>query len=347
MEKKLFIKLRTIEEGTNRNRATARMEYPHDFSEILKKAEDFVKISNPNEIRLITDEKSHKTITSQEEYEELPSSYNDGETIKLHVTKINRNLSSENNNKENPTEKLKNDLQNLVHKNLQSLENSLVETIFESIKNPLNESLIKKPNQNQNEIIHHGIECNECHMKEIKGIRYKCLNCENYNLCSSCEYENVHDPSHILIKIRKSIENESEFESKVKNTNLKYKNTSIKFQTEFLHQEFQEFDEKQKPIKCEFFISLKNSGNETLEKGWSFKCLKDISDLEGNDYNGENDLNINETLKIKLDIDDLQEQLRFFEDYKIYYQLFNKNDEALGSIAKFQIKIKSDLRSDI
>ena len=366
MEKKLKIKLRTVENGTNK--ATPKIEFPKTFSEVVKKAEEFIKISNPNETCQIVDEKNNKTISNQKEYEGLKSCYNDGELIKLHVTKINKKAKNENesfqadqlentlNNNENGSineeqlEKMKNDLKNIVHNNLENLENNLVETIFESIKSPLNESLIKKPKQN--EIIHRGIECSFCNKKDIKGIRYKCINCENYNLCSKCESLKSHDLSHILIKIRNIIKNENELNSIIKNKHLKYKNIPINFEANIKNIDFEELNDNKKPETCKFIIELKNCGNETLKQGWSFKCLVDEeedeeeddadSDLKGSDYEGKDDLNPNDSCSMTLFVNELQIQLRsFIEIYKIYYKLINKDGVTLWR-KDFEIYIPSE-----
>jgi hypothetical protein len=36
----------------------------------------------------------------------------------------------------------------------------------------------------------------------VRGIRYKCANCVDYDLCSNCESLSVHYPTHTFIKIR-------------------------------------------------------------------------------------------------------------------------------------------------
>ena len=339
MKKQIFIKVRTIENG--KKKATI-IEYQPKFSDVLKKVEDFVKISDSSEVCQITDEKSNKTISTQREYEELPSQYQNGEKIKLYATKLSRNSTTESEKtNEDQLEKIKNNLQDLVHTNLKNLENSLVETIFESIKIPLNESLIKKPKQS--EITHYGIKCDNCEKENIKGIRYKCMNCENYNLCSECESLNKHNPNHILIKIRKNIENEDELNLKIKNINLKYEDIQ-NFTAEVVSKDFEEYNGNKKPDKLVFYVSLKNYGEKILEKGWSFKCLTEDSELEGCDYHDEkNDLKTNESLEIKLFVDDLQDQLRFYENYSIYYELFDKNNVFLWK-AKFNIEIPRSMK---
>lgn len=37
-----------------------------------------------------------------------------------------------------------------------------------------------------NEVIHEGIECDGCLQLPIIGVRYKCKNCADFDLCSKC-----------------------------------------------------------------------------------------------------------------------------------------------------------------
>lgn len=50
--------------------------------------------------------------------------------------------------------------------------------------------------------IHRGITCNHCQTSPLKGIRYKCANCVDFDLCEDCEAEGVHTSTHVFIKIR-------------------------------------------------------------------------------------------------------------------------------------------------
>ena len=55
---------------------------------------------------------------------------------------------------------------------------------------------------------HKGIKCERCFIEPIKGYRYKCSVCNNYNLCGRCEEENqktfFHNHEHDFIKMRKT-----------------------------------------------------------------------------------------------------------------------------------------------
>ncbi|KAJ1961989.1 Thymidylate synthase, partial [Dipsacomyces acuminosporus] len=48
--------------------------------------------------------------------------------------------------------------------------------------------------------IHRGTSCNSCRETPIHGIRYKCAQCPQYDLCEACEAHDVHK-HHVLLKI--------------------------------------------------------------------------------------------------------------------------------------------------
>ena len=46
---------------------------------------------------------------------------------------------------------------------------------------------MKNVNKSQIKTVHKNISCNECKKNPIVGVRYKCLECFDYNLCDECE----------------------------------------------------------------------------------------------------------------------------------------------------------------
>ena len=50
-------------------------------------------------------------------------------------------------------------------------------------------------------IVHRGTICDLCKMDPVIGIRYKCLDCFNYDLCSSCMKKERHNEKHKLMAI--------------------------------------------------------------------------------------------------------------------------------------------------
>jgi Ca2+-binding EF-hand superfamily protein len=54
----------------------------------------------------------------------------------------------------------------------------------------------------RNAYVHRGCECNSCGQVPIRGIRYHCANCADYDLCEGCESQGLHTKTHIFYKIR-------------------------------------------------------------------------------------------------------------------------------------------------
>ncbi|KAI8876077.1 EF-hand [Backusella circina FSU 941] len=70
-------------------------------------------------------------------------------------------------------------------------------------KNLINLLCAISENQSRKEgFIHRGITCNKCSVSPIRGIRYKCANCVDFDLCESCEGTNTHINTHVFLKIR-------------------------------------------------------------------------------------------------------------------------------------------------
>jgi hypothetical protein len=50
--------------------------------------------------------------------------------------------------------------------------------------------------------VHHNVQCDGCSVEPIRGVRYKCLVCRNFDLCSACEAKNQHPADHTLLKLK-------------------------------------------------------------------------------------------------------------------------------------------------
>ncbi|XP_022124417.2 uncharacterized protein LOC110999592 [Pieris rapae] len=59
------------------------------------------------------------------------------------------------------------------------------------------------PEQDILPTVHEGITCNVC-SEQIVGFRYKCVMCNNYDLCQKCEMLELHE-DHYMLRIPKSI----------------------------------------------------------------------------------------------------------------------------------------------
>jgi E3 ubiquitin-protein ligase mind-bomb len=50
-------------------------------------------------------------------------------------------------------------------------------------------------------IKHEGTMCDTCHQQPIYGIRWKCAECTNYDLCSICYHSDKHHLRHRFYRI--------------------------------------------------------------------------------------------------------------------------------------------------
>ncbi|CAC5385233.1 MIB [Mytilus coruscus] len=50
----------------------------------------------------------------------------------------------------------------------------------------------------QTGVIHTSVRCNGCEENPLRGIRWNCVPCANYNLCTTCYMSDEHDVSHIF-----------------------------------------------------------------------------------------------------------------------------------------------------
>ena len=50
--------------------------------------------------------------------------------------------------------------------------------------------------------MHRRVTCNSCNTMPIRGIRYHCANCRDYDLCEECEATQIHPKTHVFYKIR-------------------------------------------------------------------------------------------------------------------------------------------------
>lgn len=60
---------------------------------------------------------------------------------------------------------------------------------------------LSKVQSDQENIFHRGISCNSCNSNPLTGVRFKCVNCVDYDVCLRCEPFCNHDLTHVLLKI--------------------------------------------------------------------------------------------------------------------------------------------------
>jgi hypothetical protein len=354
MEKKRWMKLR-ISSGIAK-----RIDFPKDFNELIEKAKTFVPLGETQKFQFI-DENINREIRHQEDYE-LFSNHVSEKPIKILIKIVEKEKDenkifpevfqdtfiSENvnvsiipnlgNPEDDSKDKLEKDIKKMVKDKIKAFEENLVEDIYQSIKTKMEVevNVDNNNNNNNNEIIHDGIKCNECNIENIKGARYLCTKCQNYNLCSNCEKNTAHDPSHILIKIRKTLKEETELNeltSKI-NKELKYKNYEYNYSVEPKNIEFK-ISNKEMDILVQQ-VTLKNTGQIPWEDAM-FKCLPH-SQIRGKSVHIKDQLKKDETINIEIIFENFKDKLiPSVNEYYANYQMFNNKKEAFGNITRFKV----------
>ena len=61
---------------------------------------------------------------------------------------------------------------------------------------------VSEDNARRNAYVHRGCACNVCGIVPIRGIRYRCANCADFDLCETCESQGLHTKTHIFYKVK-------------------------------------------------------------------------------------------------------------------------------------------------
>ncbi|KAK1767023.1 putative ef hand domain-protein [Phialemonium atrogriseum] len=61
---------------------------------------------------------------------------------------------------------------------------------------------VSEDNARRNAYVHRGCACNVCGIVPIRGIRYRCANCADFDLCETCETQGLHIKTHIFYKVK-------------------------------------------------------------------------------------------------------------------------------------------------
>jgi len=122
---------------------------------------------------------------------------------------------------------------------------------------------MKEPRRND---IHHNIQCDGCGIAPIRGIRYKCGVCADFDLCATCEAKDKHPINHPMIKLKVATSLEVQASYGPPSSEEK------KFQVET-----KETKESKKPRPVAHFVrdvnlpdGAKVTANAVLLKSWEF-----------------------------------------------------------------------------
>ena len=179
------------------------------------KNEDLGIIKKESDFNLLSSEINNGNIdNNKENYNNKNENLDDSEyNLKVFEEDFNKNFDNlqksmknsnmEEYNKYKNSEEIKekefeNNIKKIIESNVDNIKNEIINSIIEASK------IDNRPKQKKakNKVEHNGIKCNNCGMFPIIGIRYKCIECDNYNFCEKCEKTRNHP--HLFYKIRKN-----------------------------------------------------------------------------------------------------------------------------------------------
>ena len=347
MSQNRYLKLKS-----ENNKKVKTIFVPLTYSELIEKInKEFLPNNDPNKIYQIYDVKYGKLIKDQNDYQIFNLQHSSENKIVLFVNLVDKyNINNipdyalesssiffqssiipkkEDEEKEEEIkiekelteeEKIKENIRCLVQSKLKILENNIIKDIKQKILP-----------------VHNGIKCNECGINNIKGIRYKCSVCPNYNLCEKCEENSEHTENHIFLKIPQPRFNESELNQKINESKLNY--SHISFGDNNLNYNYTSepkvFNFKQDNLINLQNVTLKNNGNMVWKNGFKFKFIKKNSNYYGNDYIFIKDINPGESINIELTFD--EKIISDKNEYYCCYKLIDDKSNQIGEVQKFDI----------
>lgn len=95
-------------------------------------------------------------------------------------------------------------LSNILQNQINQIQNEFQLKVTSDV---LNIKQQQYENRSVQDIYHDNILCQQCLSNNIKGIRYLCAECDNYNICDKCEKQRTHNHpiDHLFLKITKPI----------------------------------------------------------------------------------------------------------------------------------------------
>ena len=252
-----------------------------------------------------------------------------------------------NNYNDNINEKIHETIASIVKEKMEKLEKEIINDIYNNIQTTESTYLINNNNNNINKDenvqismknenirslqIHKGIKCNGCNCNEIVGPRFKCIICQDFNLCSKCEKYNEHDIDHILLKIYHPDSDEN-----IQNY-PKYKVEGLNYSINKSHFNFSK--KKDNIIN----VVIKNTGKLNWGSGFMFHCLNEYSDLRGESVSIKRNLECGNEEEISIKFGETYNKSNLSrkdkKEFVSYWQMFNEKDMPFGEVFQFFITI--------
>ena len=130
---------------------------------------------------------------------------------------------------------------------------------------------------NNTKIVHINTKCSQCGQSPIEGMRYYCLKCQSYNLCSKCEKKYGEKHGHPLLMLRRQYDIDKYNLNKIEEEDIKIDNT--KYHSKCINLK-KEYTTKNNNNFIPIEIVIKNTGDESWPTPCFFSCQEE-SDVKG------------------------------------------------------------------
>ena len=177
---------------------------------------------------------------------------------------------------------------------------------------------------------HENIVCNQCFKNNIKGKRFVCAECNNFNLCQECEKlfykQQIHDRKHTLIQVNKPL-------SKDENNALKYSNIITKNNIELKVEGEGDIEE----LEIEF--DLINNGLTNLQKCYILPVRYGDDYLKCLPYFINESIDMNYSQKIKLNLKSPDSGKKYYEGY---FRMFTPEGIPFGQVLNVKVFLEGE-----
>lgn len=212
---------------------------------------------------------------------------------------------------------------------LQESLNEKLEKMKSEIINACTADLLQKQKElfdseeKKGNIMHKDVICKECQQFQFSGVRFMCVECQNYNICQKCERKKPHNTEHLLIKFNKSMSDpDSEYDYEKYScyfANID-ENNSIKFEAQA----------KEKTI----YVDIVNDGKLSLVNCFIMSIGYKANYIDGKKTEVKNiEKGSKDRVKLKLDNKPQGE-------YISKWRVFLKNGYPIGKVLTFHVSIQ-------
>ena len=222
--------------------------------------------------------------------------------------------------KDAPIEKNLNEiLQESLDEKLEKMKSEIINACTADLLQKQKETFDSE--EKKGDIMHRDVLCRECQEFQFSGVRFMCVECQNYNLCQKCERKKPHNTEHLLIKFNKNMsDSEIDYEKYSCYFANIDENNGIKFEKET----------KEKAI----YVDIVNDGKLSLVNCFIMSIGYKANYIDGKKTQVKN-IDKGNKDRVKLILDNKPPG-----EYTSKWRVFLKNGYPIGNVLTFHVSIQ-------